>query len=351
MAIKKYRACLIGCGRMGATIDDEVQGHPGSVHWLPYSHAAALRVQEKVAFVAVSDVVAEKVETIRRRYEVARGYTDYREMLEQERPELVCIATRPATHAELVRAAAESGVKGIYCEKPLCCSMAEADAMLEACQRHGVCFNYGTQRRYMQPYLQIRQLIQAGELGQVQAVIAHCGVGAALWSQTHTADMVLFLAGDAPVEYVQGIAQVEPADFADNRVNGDPGIPMGYARFANGVHGYFTAATGYEFEVSGTQGKLRSCDDGSSVLWRRNRGGSLLEQVAFPAQPARSGTAAGLRDLIDALDTGRQTQGPLHLALRSQELVMGLVESERLQGARVPLPLQNRSLYIGREGW
>ena len=151
MAIKKYRACLIGCGRMGATIDDEVQGHPGSVHWLPYSHAAALRVQEKVAFVAVSDVVAEKVETIRCRYEVARGYTDYREMLEQERPELVCIATRPATHAELVRAAAESGVKGIYCEKPLCCSMAEADAMLEACQRHGVCFNYGTQRRYMQP--------------------------------------------------------------------------------------------------------------------------------------------------------------------------------------------------------
>lgn len=351
MAMKKYRACLIGCGRMGATIDDEVQRHPGIVHWLPYSHAAALRVQEKVEFAAVSDVVAEKVETIRRRYEVPRGYTDYREMLEQERPDLVCIATRPATHAELVCAAAESGVKGIYCEKPLCCSMVEADAMLEACQRHGVRFNYGTQRRYMQPYLQMRALIQAGELGQVQAVLSHCGVGAALWSQTHTADMVLFLAGDVPVEYVQGIALVEPADFADNRVAGDPGIPMGYARFANGVHGYFTAATGYEFEVSGTHGKLRTCDDGSSVLWRRNRGGSLLEEVAFPAQPARSGTAAGLRDLIDALHTGRQTQGPLHLALRSQELVMGLVESERVQGARVPLPLQNRSLYIGREGW
>ena len=351
MAMKKYRACLIGCGRMGATIDDEVQRNPSSVHWLPYSHAAALRAQEKAEFVGVADVVADKVETIRRRYEVARGYTDYREMLEKERPELVCIATRPATHAELVCAAAESGAKAIYCEKPLCCSMAEADAMMAACQRYGVLFNYGTQRRYMQPYLQMRALIQAGELGQVQAVISHCGVGAALWSQTHTADMLLFLAGDGPAEYVQGIALVEPADFEDNRVSGDPGIPLGYARFANGVHGYFTAATGYEFEVSGTRGKLRTCDDGSGVWWRRSRGGGLLEKVAFPAQPARSGTAAGLRDLIDAMDTGRQTQGPLPLAVRSQELVFGLVESERLQGARVPLPLQNRGLYVGREGW
>jgi len=203
----------------------------------------------------------------------------------------------------------------------------------------------------MQPYLQMRALIQAGELGQVQAVIAQCGVGAALWSQTHTADMLLFLAGDSPAEYVQGVALVDPADFADNRVSGDPGIPMGYVRFANGVHGYFTAAGGYEFEVSGTRGKLRTCDDGAGVRWRRNRGGGLLEAAEFPAQPARSGTAAGLRDLIDALDTGRQTQGPLHLAIRSQELVLGLVESERLQGARVALPLENRALYVGRDNW
>ena len=37
---KRYSACLIGCGRMGATIDDEVRDHPQSFRWIPYSHAA-----------------------------------------------------------------------------------------------------------------------------------------------------------------------------------------------------------------------------------------------------------------------------------------------------------------------
>ena len=39
---KTYRAGLIGCGRMGATIDDEVRDRPHSDLFLPYSHAAAL---------------------------------------------------------------------------------------------------------------------------------------------------------------------------------------------------------------------------------------------------------------------------------------------------------------------
>ena len=38
METRQYRACLIGCGRMGGTIDEEVRGTPHGA--LPYSHAA-----------------------------------------------------------------------------------------------------------------------------------------------------------------------------------------------------------------------------------------------------------------------------------------------------------------------
>ncbi len=37
---KQYKACLIGCGRMGATIDDEIRGHPYPTATLPWAHAA-----------------------------------------------------------------------------------------------------------------------------------------------------------------------------------------------------------------------------------------------------------------------------------------------------------------------
>ena len=45
----QYRACLIGCGRMGATIDDEVNDT------LPFSHAAGYTAVDNVDLVAVSD--------------------------------------------------------------------------------------------------------------------------------------------------------------------------------------------------------------------------------------------------------------------------------------------------------
>jgi hypothetical protein len=118
MAQTTYRACLIGCGRMGATIDDEVRDRPDSLRWLPYSHAAACTAIDRVDLVAVADVVPEKVEEIKRRYAVPRGYTDYRELIRSERPDILCIATRPGPHEEQVIFAAENGVRAIYCEKP-----------------------------------------------------------------------------------------------------------------------------------------------------------------------------------------------------------------------------------------
>ena len=57
---KTYKVCLIGCGRMGATIDDEVRDRPHSYLWLPYSHAAGYVAVESTELVAVSDVVQEK---------------------------------------------------------------------------------------------------------------------------------------------------------------------------------------------------------------------------------------------------------------------------------------------------
>ena len=48
----QYKACLVGCGRMGATIDDEVRHRPDSSIWLPFSHAAACVACDQTELVA-----------------------------------------------------------------------------------------------------------------------------------------------------------------------------------------------------------------------------------------------------------------------------------------------------------
>lgn len=343
---RTYRVGLVGCGRMGATIDDEVRDHPQSALFLPYSHAAAVAACARTELVAVSDPVAQKAEAARTRYGVPTAYADPEEMIRREGLDIVCIATRPTPHAPVTLFAAEHGVRAIYCEKPLCNSMAEADAMVAAVRTHGVKFNYGTQRRYVRLYRNVREMIDAGRIGTLQAVVAHCGAGAAQWGHTHAADMLLYLAGDPGVEYVQGTARFGEGDWVGGRLTVDPAIEAGYVRFANGVHGHFVAAGGYEFEASGTEGKLRTLGNGTAYSWRRAGSHGQFAPVDGPAVPIESGTLRAIEDLVRALDDDGVTRGEIELARRSQEIVLGLVASSRDGGRRVALPLMDREMSI-----
>ena len=106
-----YRVGLIGCGRMGATIDDEVKDRPNAHIFLPYSHAAAIVASERTKLVAVCDSVPEKAEAIGQRYGAQKAYSDHEAMIDAENLDMVAVATRPGPHAAIVRYAAERGVR------------------------------------------------------------------------------------------------------------------------------------------------------------------------------------------------------------------------------------------------
>jgi len=340
-----YKACLVGCGRMGGTIDDEMVGHP--YHVLPHTHAGACRAVDRIDLVAAADVVEEKMRALCERYKVPRGYTDYCEMVDKEKPDILCIATRPVNHAEIVVFATEHDVKAMYCEKPLCCSMAEADVMLDACEKYGVKFNYGTNRRFVPLFWKMRELIDNGSLGTLQSVTSHSS-SVAQWGLTHAADMLLYLAQDSEIEFVQGHITCDEADFDDNRLDTDPPINMGYIQFKNGVRGYVLTGTGYEFEVSGSEGRFRTINDTGALSFRKIMDEHrLLTEMPAVVYKRESGTINAMWDIVKALDTDSDTLGNLTLACRSQEMIIGFVESHRQNGARVKMPLENRELYVG----
>ena len=154
--MQTYRAAVIGCSRMGAFIDNERVGHLSSevasylAQNLPVSHAASFFAEERTDLIACSDLRTEVMMEFGKRYNVPaeRQYTDYREMLEKEQPDIVSVATQPEHRAEVVIYAAQHGVKAIYAEKAMAASMDEADAMVEAVERNGIAFNLGTNRRW-----------------------------------------------------------------------------------------------------------------------------------------------------------------------------------------------------------
>lgn len=94
---------------------------------------------------------------------------DFRELLERSDVDAVVIATPDHWHAAMATAAARAG-KDIYCEKPLCQSIAEADAMVAAVRSHNVVFQTGSQQRSSREFRLACELVRNRVLGKLTGV-------------------------------------------------------------------------------------------------------------------------------------------------------------------------------------
>ena len=98
-------------------------------------HAESFRLMpEEAEVVAVASPTPGNAEKLAKRYGIPRFFTDYRTMLAEKDIEMVTIAAPNCLHAQMTADIANAG-KHVVCEKPLCMTLEEADAMIDAMLR------------------------------------------------------------------------------------------------------------------------------------------------------------------------------------------------------------------------
>ncbi len=339
-----------------------------------------------VEVVAVADSDPAGRKEAARRAGALREYADYREMLESESVDLVNVCPRwIGKHAEMVIAAAESGAKGVMCEKPFAPTLAQADAMLDACSRNGV--RVAVAHRRANAYeLHARKLIESGAIGDVKSVRSRgkedhrSGAMDLIVLGTHMMDSMRYMAG-ADVAWATGRVTQDGRDVtAEDIHEGDEevgllagnGVDAFYA-FENGIAGYFESHPGdqqseltsrsFGFEVHGSQGiiAVRNSPEAEMYLyphsrwipdhahgrwervyleeWERGPGGvTRTSQERMHLSNTMIAT-----ELIQAVREDREVAnvssgGDARAAL---EMISAVHESHRTQ-ARVDFPLSNR---------
>ena len=97
-----YKAAVVGTSRMGAFIDTEVTGNPNVI--VPYSHAAGFHASPRTTLVACSDIRVSTMKQFGLKYNVSTShqYTDYKEMIVTEHPDIVSVATQPEQRSEII---------------------------------------------------------------------------------------------------------------------------------------------------------------------------------------------------------------------------------------------------------
>jgi predicted dehydrogenase len=115
---------------------------------------------------AVCDVDTDRVLAFKREHPEVRGYVDYEEMLHAEKPEIVNVSTPDWMHLEHSRIALERGCH-VLVEKPMVCTLREAETMIRAVEENGRTLMVGQNYRRSPMAIVAQQLLAHDRLGTV----------------------------------------------------------------------------------------------------------------------------------------------------------------------------------------
>ncbi|HKF63604.1 MAG TPA: Gfo/Idh/MocA family oxidoreductase [Dongiaceae bacterium] len=138
----------------------------GAHTWAEKAHLPGYKAHERVAIVAICDVMPERAQAMAAKFGARRVYSDHQALLADPEVEMVDVCTPTHTHLSLSRDAIAAG-KHVLSEKPLATEAAPAFDAARAADDKGVRTKLGFTFRYSPAIRQVKQWITEGALGEI----------------------------------------------------------------------------------------------------------------------------------------------------------------------------------------
>ncbi len=246
---------------------------------------------ESVKITALCDTDLAKADVVAQKFNIAKVYTDYHKMLDQEQPDFVDVITPPTTHQEICQQAFDRGI-AVICQKPLAPTYAEAEAIVQAAQQANVRFMVHENFRFQPWYREIKKLLEQQLIGdRLHMLNLRCRMGDG-WGEdayldrqpyframpklfvyetgVHFIDVFRYLVGEIDNVYAQ-LKTLNPV------IKGEDSALM-ILQFANGTTGIIDANrynesnqpnpryTFGEILIEGNKGSIRLYADGKLMI-------------------------------------------------------------------------------------
>ncbi len=344
---------LIGCGRISS------------------NHIAAAR-NNGLEIVALADINEKNARDKILKFDLPADvavYTDYREMLEKERPELAAVATESGKHAGIALDCLDYGCNLII-EKPIALSLSDADAVIKKAGEKNLKVCACHQNRFNKSIQEIRKAIEKKRFGKMLYGTAHIRwarnreyYDRALWRGTweqdggalmnqciHDIDLLRWMMGDN-VDTVYGMTDrlVHPYIEAE-----DLGVAV--IRFKNGSYGIIEGTTDVypknleeTLYLFGEKGTVKAGGEAVNIIeeWKFADWFGDEEEVKRscsenPPNVYGFGHSKLYRNVIAAIQGKEQLVADAQAGKRALELVLAIYRSA-WEGVPVKLPLDKCS--------
>ncbi len=191
---------VVGCGYWGPNLVRNLVGLPGS------------RVK------TVCDSSVERLTHMSQLYPNVQTTRDFEQVVGDKEIDAVVIAVPVSLHFEMARRCLEAG-KHTFIEKPMARSSEECKALIELAEQRDLTLMVGHTFVYSTPVLKMKEIIQSGELGQIQYIntrrlnlgLFQKDINVAWDLAPHDISTLLFILGEKPVSVgCQGKAHINP---------------------------------------------------------------------------------------------------------------------------------------------
>jgi predicted dehydrogenase len=323
--------------------------------------------------VAVCDIVAENMESVLKKNGIMSDasifrYFDYKRMIEEQKPELVSIATESGKHAEIALFCIDHGCNVII-EKPIAMNLVDADEIIRRSEEMDIKVAACHQNRFNIAIQEMRKALEAGRFGK----ISHGSInvrwnrnqdyytqapwrgtwaedGGCLMNQCiHGIDLFRWMLGD-DVEEVYGQIRQQFHYYLEAE-----DVGMAVVKFKNGAIGTIEGTTNvypknleetlYLFGENGTV-KIGGTSTNNIDIWDfadeteldlKNKG---MEEVT--SNVYGNGHTSLFADVIDAIQNDRKPYVDAIAGRNALEMVLAIYKSQKT-GMPVKLPLSDFS--------
>lgn len=355
----KLRFAIIGCGRIS------------------YKHVEAIvNNSEEAELVAVSDVILEKAEEKKDQYikEIGKDvevsvYTDYKKMLENEKIDVITIATESGYHKDIAIDCMNKGVN-IIVEKPMALSIDDADEMIACAKKNNVKLCVSHQNRFNKPIQDLRKAIEDKRFGRIvngtARILWNRNMGyytqapwRGTWAQDggtlmnqciHNIDLLQWMMNsEVYTVYAQCdtfLRDIEAEDFGAIVVR----FKSGAIGIIEGTACVYPKNLEETLSIFGEKGTV--CIGGLAVNkienWKFEDSEENEEENILKAQEADPDSVYGFghiplfKDVIDAIKENREPLVNGEEGKRGMAIILGAYKS-RLTGMPVKFPLENFS--------
>lgn len=344
------RYALIGCGRIAT------------------NHVKAV-LNNSLELVAVCDVVPENMESLLEKHDLQKDtsikrYNDYKKMIEENKLDLIGIATESGNHAEIALYCIGKGIHLII-EKPIAMSIQDADEIIRCAKEKGVKVSACHQNRFNTAVQEMRKAVESGRFGTLSHGSIHvrwnrnenyytqapwrgkwASDGGALMNQCiHGIDLLRWMMGDE-IEEVYGATRQQFHDYLEAEDLG-----MAVVKFKNGAVATIEGTTNvypqnleetlYLFGKTGTV-KLGGTSTNNIDVWNfadeteEDHEKKGLEEAT--SNVYGNGHTSLYADVIDAIEHDRAPYVDAVAGRNALELVLAIYKSQKT-GQPVKFPL------------